>query len=742
MKRLALAIVTVVCALMFACGGGSLSVSVSPTTATVPPGQTQQFTATVNNSSNPNVTWQVNSIPGGNTTYGTISTAGVYTAPTTIPGSGTVTITAVPDANTTVTANATVTIADAIAITPSNADVAVQATQQFTAKVTFSTNTNVTWQVNGVAGGNSTYGTISTGGLYTAPNSVPSNALVTITAISAADNTKTATATVQVTPPKIVISPSAPTLAAGSQQGFAATVLEQPVTPTWSVQCPSTVTNGCGTITSGGIYTAPLSPPPGGTVVITATMADGSAQPANTTATIQISNATVAGTYVFGFASSAVSGFGAEAGVISLDGIGNITGGSFDQSGTVAGPVAITGGTYTMSSDGRGTAVVQTSQGPIAWQFAAATNQKIYVARLTASGITETGTLDRQNSATAAMNGGYSLRLAGASTGSTASAFAMVGSLATDGTSTVTSSLADAVVGGTVTSKFTGTGSYTPPAATGRGTLTLASSFGNQTFVYYTVDSTHLKIVETDGVQLAGGDLYRQAAGPFSASSFNERVAFTVSGFKGTVFNAVGGLFTMNGTSGITNRQLDGVTQTVFDTQGSYLVTDPGTGRTTVSWTVNNGVTATYVMYPIAGGGFVVLEADGAAVEQGLALQQTISAPSVFSLAGDLTMGLSGYEANATTPEAVNGSLVVNTQGALSGTLDTASSSGVSVNAELQIGSFTVALSNGRGIATILATSPTLPNATLIFYIVDTNNALVLESDSNRVLAGSFARQF
>ena len=44
---------------------------------------------------------------------------------------------------------------------------------QFTATVTGTTNTAVTWSVNGVAGGNSTVGTISTSGAYTAPATAP-----------------------------------------------------------------------------------------------------------------------------------------------------------------------------------------------------------------------------------------------------------------------------------------------------------------------------------------------------------------------------------------------------------------------------------------------------------------------------------------------------------------------------------------------------------------------------------------
>ena len=743
MKQLALAIVIVLAALATGCGGGSLSVSISPKTATVPPGATQQFTATVSNSSDSTVTWQVNSVTGGNSTDGTISTSGLYTAPTTIPGSGAITITAVPAADTTKSASATVTLANPISISPNNVLVAVNATQQFTAAVTFSTNTAVTWQVNGVSGGNSTVGTIGTGGLYTAPSSVPSDPTVTITAISEADNSTSATANIQITPPTLVISPTGLSLTAGSQQVFTATSLQQPVKPSWSVTCASQTATDCGTITSDGVYNAPLAPPPGGTVVVTATMSDRSALAANTTVTIQISPALLAGTYVFGVASDAVTGFSAEAGVITFDGVGNISGGTLDQSGTGAGPITITGGTYQVGTDGRGSAILETSQGAIVWQFAVATHSKTFLARLTANGVTAMGTMElQQPSATTAIKGGYALNLVGVTTASPASPFMMAGSVTTDGTATVTRAVLDAATNSGVSSNLTGTGTYTAPSNIGRGTISFSTTLGNQTFTYYQVDSTHVQLVETDGVQLAGGELYQQPTGPFSASSFNEKLAFTVSGFKSGAVYAIGGLFTLNGSSGITNRLIDGVSQTVFDTNGSYLVTDTVSGRTTATWTIAGGSTSQFVLYPRSDGGFVMLETDGSNVAEGLALQQTLTSPSVFSLAGNLALGITGYGASAATPEVLTGNLVISHQGALSGILDTADSTGVTVRDVLQIGTFSVALDTGRGTATILSSSEALANGTVIIYILDANNALLFESDGVRILTGTITRQF
>ena len=85
-----------------------------------------------------------------------------------------------------------------ITISPTSATVRVSRTRQFTATVQNSSNTSVIWKVNGITGGNSTVGTISASGLYRAPNSVPNPAVVTVSATAAADQTKTANASVTI----------------------------------------------------------------------------------------------------------------------------------------------------------------------------------------------------------------------------------------------------------------------------------------------------------------------------------------------------------------------------------------------------------------------------------------------------------------------------------------------------------------------------------------------------------------
>jgi hypothetical protein len=79
----------------------AVSVSVSPTTATVASGGTQQFSAQVTNTSNTAVTWSA--------TSGTVSTTGLFTAPT-VTATKTVTVKATSVADNTKSASATVTV--------------------------------------------------------------------------------------------------------------------------------------------------------------------------------------------------------------------------------------------------------------------------------------------------------------------------------------------------------------------------------------------------------------------------------------------------------------------------------------------------------------------------------------------------------------------------------------------------------------------------------------------------------
>jgi hypothetical protein len=89
----------------------SITVGLSPATVSVALGGTEQFAGYAVGNVNNTLAWQVNGFTGGSASLGTISSAGLYTAPATMPtGGSSVTITIASQADPTKTAVANVTL--------------------------------------------------------------------------------------------------------------------------------------------------------------------------------------------------------------------------------------------------------------------------------------------------------------------------------------------------------------------------------------------------------------------------------------------------------------------------------------------------------------------------------------------------------------------------------------------------------------------------------------------------------
>jgi uncharacterized protein (DUF1800 family) len=98
----------------------SAPIAVSVTGATtVTLGATAQYTATVTGSANQSVNWTVNQTAGGNAQLGTISSAGLYTAPASMPSVTSVTIGAVSAASTAASSSISVAL-QAPVVAPTN----------------------------------------------------------------------------------------------------------------------------------------------------------------------------------------------------------------------------------------------------------------------------------------------------------------------------------------------------------------------------------------------------------------------------------------------------------------------------------------------------------------------------------------------------------------------------------------------------------------------------------------------
>ena len=218
-----------------------VTISVSPATVNVPLTTQQQFTANVAGSTNTAVTWSLFSGTGS------VNGTGLYTAPG-ATGSAVVRATSVADP--TRFADAAITIVNlpiVVTISPTTATVTTGDSLQFTKTVTnFLTTSAVTWNVVEGAGGS-----VTSSGLYTAPGST-GTFHVKVTSVE--DITKSATATVTVqNPVTITITPTA----AYIQPGASVTFTGHPSTGGTNYSVVGGPANG--TITSGGVYTAPAA---------------------------------------------------------------------------------------------------------------------------------------------------------------------------------------------------------------------------------------------------------------------------------------------------------------------------------------------------------------------------------------------------------------------------------------------------------------------------------------------------
>jgi hypothetical protein len=110
-------------------------------------------------------------------------------------------------------------------------------------------------------------GSITTGGLYTAPAEPPAGGSAVITATSTKGASDKRSIEIVSSQPSVTIEGAPASMTAGTSVQLSAHVVNDSPTVTW--------TASAGSITTGGLYTAPAEPPAGGTAVVTATTSKG-----------------------------------------------------------------------------------------------------------------------------------------------------------------------------------------------------------------------------------------------------------------------------------------------------------------------------------------------------------------------------------------------------------------------------------------------------------------------------------
>jgi hypothetical protein len=160
-----------------------------------------------------------------------------------------------------------------VSVTPPSANIRAGDSLPFTAAISGTTNTSVTWSVNGIVGGSANLGTITPNGSYAAPASLPTPNTITIRATSAADSSASGASNVSLLNPTPVLTAINPTsVAAGNftltltgskfVNGAQALMGTTPLQTTFNSVTQLTAT---GTANSAGTYAITVgNPAPGG----------------------------------------------------------------------------------------------------------------------------------------------------------------------------------------------------------------------------------------------------------------------------------------------------------------------------------------------------------------------------------------------------------------------------------------------------------------------------------------------
>lgn len=631
--------------------------------------------------------------------------------------------------------------------------------------------TSATWSVL------SGTGTISSSGVFTAPDSDETD---TIQAVSGSNASAPITINVVASSRTVVVSPAAAAVPAGATLQF--TTAAGCAGTIWQVNLNGTSGNP-GSITNGamcGLYTAPLSPPASGTVTISAFSGGTSG---TSTVTIVFSNASLNSLvnpanpqpYAFSYVGDDGSGFLSVAGTFAADGNGNITGGMEDVNSGFAAPTTSTfgaGSTYTVGPDGRTTANLNVGTSTEVLQFALISNQHALMMRFDAAA-TGSGTIDMQDPIQFGAPfslGVYAFSLAGLD--QNGSHLGMAGRVVanTQNTFPLNNGIVDLNDGGTSLTDMQLQGGFSAAdPATGRGTLSLncpsfdtefgdngGGTSGTLTFVYYMVDATHVKVLEGDSNTLLAGDFY---GAPAATVNMTGSQAFVVSGSNnsgnpfgmgGAFQTAGGGVLDVNDagtlTSPITNSS--NVTTPNIASAAASL-TDTNTGRISLTIglasTKSFGFVAYLFNYITADGSpstaAVLLETD-TNVEVGTGVSYTQTGATTPQ--GSFALNLTGVNLGSSSEQDIEGQISAGSVGSLAGTLDinNVATNGKLISGEPLTNGSTIPTSglNGRGNPLILAGKS--QTDTLSYFVIDDNTALVLEMDSGRVMTGKIARQF
>lgn len=311
----------------------------------------------------------------------------------------------------------------------------------------------------------------------------------------------------------------------------------------------------------------------------------------------------------------------ATVGAFTFNSAGSITTGVQDlnDNGAVFANAAISGGTVTSPTTGRGTITLDTSNGPLDFAFYVIDTNHIRLISTDTLPVFSGDAFRQPASFTLSSTfpaSSFVFTLAGASGGTP---FVAGGTLTADGNGNITSGAEDTNVNNTLTQNIGVNGTYTI-ANTGRGTLNLNGS-GQSLAVYPTMTGGVLML---DLGAIATGSVLQQQSASFSNSTLNGTYGLNFTGVNLNLGSEVDAIaqFTADGNGnlkGAFDFNNSGMLNFSLSLNGTYSIGSNGRG----TGTLNSSVGSFGVIYYVASSSRVLfIEADGLQPSVGIVAQQ------------------------------------------------------------------------------------------------------------------------
>lgn len=480
------------------------------------------------------------------------------------------------------------------------------------------------------------------------------------------------------------------------------------------------------------------------------------------------SNASLKGQYGFSMSGIDTNGaYIARIGSFVADGSGSITAGLEDlvQGSSGASEITLSGGSYTIQANGRGLLVFQNSNGGgLQLNIALLSDSQGIMVQTDLNASTNGGFVLQTPSefSVDALRGNYVFDFSGVSFASAnAAPLTVVGEVTLDGNGNVTGGVEDENDGTVSGPIVITTGSYQmDPTGNGtnfgRGTM----NFAGNTYAFYIVNSTRIKILEEDSSAATQGDAALQSADiPTQNSGFTGSFVYLVGG-SSLVANG-GALaqvarFTADGNGGIGALSLDqnndGTTTHISQgnniSNANYTIDQAhaGSGRGTLAFKDSNLGQVNYVFYLVSPTQAVIENTSVNVVADGPMQSQSGAPFTNTNLAGNYAFNWSGIQIGSQTfvPLAENFvgiyTLASTTSSNLTGVMDYTEegTTGSTLYSDIGLtGNLTI---NSDGSANnklqVAGGSPSSTTFNFVAYVVSPSTTYVLCTDSTRITSG------